>query len=815
MRCIVVPTRLMNGRLITTASAAAAALVLGAMPAAAEIAEIVVVAQKREQALQDVPIAISAYGSDALSDAGVRDIRDLAVLSPSLVLSSSQSETAGTVARIRGIGTTGDNLGLESSVAVFVDGVYRSRNNVALTDLGEIERIEVLRGPQGTLFGKNASAGLIHIITKAPDLTEFSAYADASYGNYDYYRLGAGATGPAFGDLGFRLDATATQRDGFIDDRASGTEYNDRDRYLVRGQLGGALADGLELRLILDYTKRDETCCAAVSRVVGPTAAAIAAVGGTVVDPPDPYGRAMYSNRNRGYDQDVDEWGASAELNWETGIGTVTSITAYRDWEADRSQDIDFTEADILYRAPGTYENQFETFSQELRLAGEFRSVEWLIGAYYVNEDLTFRDAVRTGGAYETYANLLLFGLNPPGGLTQLSTITGLAPGTVFVDGRGAQSDLFEQDADSWALFTHNIWSITDELKLTFGLRYTDESKDLDATLVADNPACDAANARLNAVPALLPFLTATAQLICTPLSNSLVDGSYSGTHDDEEWTGTIALSYQLNPDWLAYVSYGRGYKAGGFNLDRAGFANPLLALAFPPPQPTITPSAADLEFDEETVDAYEIGSKTTLWEILTLNVAAFYEEFDDFQLNSFTGTGFTVSNLPEVTSKGVELEWAAEILDGLTLQGGAAYTDARYSSDPGTPAALRSQRLTNAPFWVVTAAASYERPLTDMLTGFVHGNFRFNTDMNTGSDLDIEKEQASYAVVDASVGFRTDDDRWVVELWGRNIFDRDYAQVVFDAPLQGTGTGPGSTQTFNAFLGDPATWGLTVRANF
>jgi outer membrane receptor protein involved in Fe transport len=794
---------------------AAAALGLTALPAAAEIGEIVVVAQKREQALQDVPIAISAYGSDALSEAGVRDIRDLTVLSPSLVLSSSQSETAGTVARIRGVGTTGDNLGLESSVAVFVDGVYRNRNNVALTDLGEIERIEVLRGPQGTLFGKNASAGLIHIITKAPDPAEFSAYADASYGNYDYYRLGAGATGPAFADLGFRLDATVTQRDGFIDDVANDDEYNDRDRYLIRGQLGGAIGENLDLRLILDYADREETCCASVSRVVGLTAAAIAAVGGTVVNPPDPYGRRMFSNAERGYDQGVEEWGGSAELNWDTGIGTVTSITSYRKWDSDRSQDIDFTEADILYRAPGTYENDFETFTQELRLAGETGPVEWLVGAYYVNEELTFLDAVRTGDAYETYANLLIFGLNPGGGLTQLSTITGLAPGSVFVDGRGAQSDLFEQDADSWALFTHNIWNISDDLRLTIGVRYTDESKDLDATLTADNPACDAAAARLAAVPALLPYLTATAQLVCTPLYNSLVDGSYSGTHDDEEWSGTIALSYDISADWLAYLSYGRGYKAGGFNLDRAGFANPLLALAFPPPPPTIVPSASDLEFENETVDAYEIGSKTTLWNFVTVNVAAFYEEFDDFQLNSFTGTAFTVSNLPEVTSKGVELELLAEVTEGLRLQGGAAYTDARYDDGADTPTALRSQRLTNAPFWVVTAAATYEQPITDALTGFVHGNFRFNTDMNTGSDLDIEKEQRSYAVVDASLGFRTDDNRWVVELWGNNIFDREYAQVVFDAPLQGTGTGPGSTQTFNAFLGDPATWGLTVRANF
>ena len=202
------------------------------------IEEIVVTATKRDQSLQEVPIAVSAYDGDTLRRAGVSDIRDLQQLSPTLVLTSTQSETAGTTARIRGVGTTGDNLGLESSVAIFVDGVYRNRNSVALTDLGDVERIEVLRGPQGTLFGKNASAGLIHVITKGPDLEEFGGYAEGSCRDFDEYRLGAGVNGPIIEDaLGFRLDGSWTERDGFIDDIANGTNYNDRDRYMVRGQL--------------------------------------------------------------------------------------------------------------------------------------------------------------------------------------------------------------------------------------------------------------------------------------------------------------------------------------------------------------------------------------------------------------------------------------------------------------------------------------------------------------------------------------------------------------------------------------------------
>ncbi|MCC5793202.1 MAG: TonB-dependent receptor [Chromatiales bacterium] len=780
----------------SVAAACTTALLL-ASPAQAQrvVEEIIVTAQLREQSLQDVPLAIAAFDQRALSRAGVRDLRDLTQLSPSLVLTSTQSESAGTTARIRGIGTTGDNLGLESSVAVFVDGVYRNRNNVALTDLGAIERVEVLRGPQGTTFGKNASAGTIQIITQRPDAEQFSGYIQGELGNFSHSRFSGGLTGPILGEqLAFRIDASVTQRDGFVEDIASGTRYNDRDRYLVRGQLTSQITPDLDLRLIADYASRDESCCAAVTLIDGTAALLIPQAGGTLISPARPFGRQMTANAERGYDQVVDEVGISAELNWDLGFGTLTSITAWRDWELERSQDIDFTDADILYRSRGSNDQRFKTISQELRLAGDLGPVQWLAGFIYIDEQLTYRDAIRGGAGFQSYFDALA---QTPGALLLL---TGGVP---FQAGDGVSQDVFRQDADSWALFTHNIWSITDRLDLTVGLRFTEETKKLNAVASANNPACQAGAANVGNVPAPLQPLLG---LVCLPLINPFVDGAYDGRRKDSELTGTVNLSYRLTEDWLGYVSYSRGYKAGGFNLDRGGLANPLLGL---------TPSASDLEFDPETVDSYEIGLKGGFWDnLLQLNLAVFYAEFKDFQLNTFDGTNFIVSNVDKVESQGVELEFQLNPGEGFSLRGGAAYTDARYASGLAAPNQnLSGRRITNAPYWTVTGAAGYERMLGVGLRGFVNVDYRFNGRMNTGSDLAPEKIQPSYSIWNGRIGLGPDSDRWVFEIWARNLFDKDYRQVVIDAPLQAQPFTPQST--FAAFLGDPRTYGASLRINF
>jgi outer membrane receptor protein involved in Fe transport len=417
-----------------------------------------------------------------------------------------------------------------------------------------------------------------------------------------------------------------------------------------------------------------------------------------------------------------------------------------------------------------------------------------MVGAYYVNEELDVLDGIRVGSDYQTYVNALLL----------VSGEATLPPGS-FVDGQGAQVDSFQQDTDSWALFTHNTWNVTDRLGLTLGLRYTDETKDVKGTLIADNPACLAVAA---GNPAGLGPVGRS--LVCLPLISPLVDapnnallgnvGPYQGSRSDNEWTGTLVGDYQFSEEWLGYASYSRGYKAGGYNLDRAGFNNPN-------PVQGIFPSTMDLEFSPETVDSYELGAKATLADgRLRVNLAAFYAEFQDFQLNTFTGTNFIVTNLDKVESKGVELETTAFITDGLTLTGGVTYNDARYGDNVSDPT-LAGKQLTNAPEWVVTAATDYEWPIADKLLGYTHLDFRFTGEHNTGSNLAPEKRQAGAAVWNGAVGVAGDERSWEVELWVRNLFDRDYRQVVFDAPLQ--------NGSYNAFLGDPRVWGVRGRINF
>ena len=328
---------------------------------------IVVTAQGRSQILQDVPIAVTAVNAESMQNSGATDIRQLNQLAPSLLVSSTSTESNGS-ARIRGIGTVGDNPGLESSVAVFIDGVYRSRSGIGLNELGEIDRVEVLRGPQGTLFGRNASAGLIHIFSKKPSFN-FGGYGEATIGNYDYRRLAAGITGPIGDDLAFRLDGVLVKRDGFYDDINNDTDVNDRNRWFTRGQLLYEPNDQLSVRLIGDYTWRKEKCCGAVyvnndinDNIGGLNDPSIQLPAETTSSTclrdlgQDPqafdngWKRDIYVTPGRSYKGKTTDGGVSLEVNYDFGGAKLTSITAYRGYKSEQNGDFDFSTVDILYR---------------------------------------------------------------------------------------------------------------------------------------------------------------------------------------------------------------------------------------------------------------------------------------------------------------------------------------------------------------------------------------------------------------------------------------------------------------------------------
>jgi iron complex outermembrane recepter protein len=853
-------------------------------PAERDDGQIIITATKRATPLQDVPIAVSAVTGEQLKAAGVTDVRALQGLSPSLVLTASASEAAGTVARIRGVGTTGDNPGLESAVAIFIDGVYRNRNNVGLTELGEVERIELLRGPQGTLFGRNASAGLINVITKGPQ-DEFGGYGEATYGNFKNIRLAAGITGPLVADkVAVRLDGVFSKRDGFIKDVVTGQDYNDRNRWLLRGQVRFTPNDDISVRLIGDYSSRKEQCCAAVTIVRGPTASLIEGLGGRLsaggAAGSNPYDRFSATTPGISFQTNVKEWGASGEVNWDFGAGKLTSITAYRDWQASRGQDADFTSASIFERPDGGQFQSFKTFSQELRLNGTAfdDKLDWLVGGYYANEKLKLNDQLRYGSQYDNYASCLIFSavlptaVNPTapgcanvpvvqGTLAFLNSLGATDPRRASIPVLGALianplrpgigslaaaigrptdtlnltglNDRHAQDGTNYAGFTHNVINLTEKLSVTLGARYTSETKDYSGALTSNNNLCSA----LRATP--LIGLSAAACAI-----GNQFNGNYTSSRKENRWSGTGVISYKATDDLLTYISYSKGYKGGGYNLDRSGLAlNSTLTTAgtiglFPSFPTSSNPNVSrdTLQFAPELVDAYELGIKYGT-RAFTVNFAAFKSDFSNFQLNTFNGVNFVVENLPKVTSTGVELEVFARPTDRLTISGGITFADAKYGKNLITattatayalPSAantaggalfrLPGAALTNAPQYTVSGAIGYNQPIEGTgLKVFTNADFRYQSDVNTGSDLDAEKAQDGFVTVNGRIGFGDQDDKWGIDFFVRNLFDQKYQQVAFDAPLQGAGNRQAliNTQTFNAFLGDPRTFGVTIRSKF
>ena len=879
-----------------------------------ESADIVVTAQGRQQILQDVPIAVTAVGAESMKNSGATDIRQLNQLAPSLLVSSTGSEANGS-ARIRGIGTVGDNPGLESSVAVFIDGVYRSRSGIGLNELGEIERVEVLRGPQGTLFGRNASAGLIHIFSKKPSY-EFGGYGEATIGNYDYRRLSAGLTGP-IGDSGlaFRLDGVWVKRDGFYDDEANDTTINNRNRWFTRGQLLYQPNDDLTIRLIGDYSWRKEKCCAAVyvnddmNDSIGglndPAQNNIVRVlrdlGQDLAAFDEGYGRDVSVTPGRGYGGKTKDGGVSLEVNYDFGNVELTSITAYRGYKASQGGDLDYGTVDILYR-PDDDESfrRFKTFSQELRFQGSLfnNRLDWLVGGYYADEKLLVTDALRFGDDYGRFATCRLItgsplaGVYSPGSPSCINPVLRPAVSAAFgpagptilaaIDRLGAMSDVgstgdaYHQDSRNWALFTHNIIHITDQIDATIGIRYTNERKKLNAEFANDNLACVQNQAALGAIGALNPlsplFPTAAAivGLSCQGNSTAELNGvEIDDKRSEDRFTGTGVLSYKPNDDLLFYASYSRGYKAGGFNLDRSALKSPIFPFGGEAGAQALV---GNLQFDPETVDAFELGGKFSA-RGLTFNVSLFRQDFKNFQLNTFDGTVFIVQNIngcdddlggldedqskfatapnfnpaaaasgvcdeDDVTwgvrSQGIELEASYRPMRDLRLNAGLTLARTKYNkdlvgTDDGAPLnqALRrlpGRRVSNAPGTVVTGALAWTPAIGGSgLSGLFYVDGRYSSGYNTGSDLFPQKTQESYTVINGRVGIRGPEDRWAVELWAQNLFDKNYTQVAFNSPFQEGAVGapftdpgyPGGRQLFSAFLAEPRTFGLTARFAF
>jgi outer membrane receptor protein involved in Fe transport len=745
-----------------------------------EPTEVIVTAQKKAEPLSRAPIAMSVVSAAQMEKAGTHDLKDLQTLTPSLLITSTANE-AQTTARLRGVGTVGDNPGLDSSVGVVIDGVSRARTATAMSDLGVLDRIEVLKGPQSDIYGKGASAGVIQVVSKLPSFTP-SSTLELTAGEQGTLGAAGYITGKLADKWAGSLSLVKRQRDGQYkvhvgDGPRTDTDDGDQNYWSARGQL---LYDGdgwSRLRIIGDYTKRDENCCVGTAIAIGATRPYIDQLASddgtaTVVDPK---GREAWSNRPT--TQKLIDSGLSAQ--WDLRLANnvqLTSITAYRHWDHTNGYDADFSSADVYYRDPnGGFGNRIDTWSQEIRLNGKTSHIEWMAGLYDNSEDLTRHDETLYGADYESYLGLLLSG---GANINRVSELTGLPVGQSFAEGQG-NHDTYNQHERNTAIFGHAEWFISDTVSLLGGLRYNHQTKSLTSAFTNSDDGIACASA------------TASKSTLCQPWSNPAFNGlTLSQKNADDATTGSIKLKWQATLNVMTYASYATGWKGAGFNLDREQNAD--------------FTADRDSSFKRETSQSYEIGFKGRFFgKRLAIDVAAFDESLRNFQLNTFLGTNFVVNSVPHLKSQGIEAE-GRYLVGDFKLNAGLTYDEAVFGPEavPGVPL-VANGTASFAPRWSGIYGLDYSREI---------GSYRFaatfsakyNSDYNTGSDLAPIKVQPAFTLYNGRLSIGAPDERWTVELWSQNLTNETYYQVAFSAPFQ--------AGSYKAFMGQPRTVGLTLR---
>ncbi len=801
-----------------------------------ELDEIVVTATKREQTLQDTPVAVTVTSAATIQKASIQDVMDLATIVPSLRVTQLQTSTQ-TNFLIRGFGNGANNPGIESSVGVFIDGVYRSRSASQIGDLVDVQRVEVLRGPQSTLFGQNASAGVISVITQKPSF-EWGGNLEATVGNYSESVLKGKVTGPLSDKIAFSLTGSRNQRDGYFSELNNNLKINDRDRYDLRGQLLWNATDKLSVRLIADKSKITEICCGVVNLVNGPTGAAVRAVGGNIYTG-NPFDRSAYFNTVPL--NSVENNGISAHVNWKLSDALeLTSITSSRSQKAAFNYDTDFTSADLV---PTNQNNQkIDTVTQELRLAYDNKGrVRGLLGAYYFTEKVKYDQNILYGPAFRPYAGLLT---GNPATFSLLEGALGIPNGTFFRNGTGG-AVFGTQSNDAYTIFGQLDFDVAEHLTLTGGLAYTDTKKGVSLTQ-SNNDTFSALNfvqigfaqifgaltggqapipANFAAFPAQAQAADAGSVRPCSatsgPICNQLLGlyplqflypivpfGSRSA---DSKLTYTARVAYKFSDNLNAYAGVSTGFKASSWNLSRD--SRPL-----PPATPDRSPLGGAVNpyygrygtrlASPEESTVYEIGLKGR-WPQFAVNVALFQQEIKDFQSNIFIGTGFVLGNAGKQSTKGLEIETQYKFADHWQLDVSGTFLDPKYDSFPGAagpagPTDLTGTKPAGVNDYSISTALTYNWSVGSF-DGFVRADYLFTDKVQVVENVTAAIASREVKTLNASVGLMRNG--WQFMVWGRNLNDGDYLLSAFPSVAQ--------AGSFSGYPNQPRTYGLTVRKEF
>ncbi len=753
------------------------------------VPDITVTARRRPEDVEAVPLAVSVIGRDLLDRSYTVNTQQLSLLVPALNYSSANPRN--TAFTIRGLGSSvvavsQANDGLEPGVGFYVDQVYHARPATAAFDFTDVDQIEVLRGPQGTLFGKNTTAGAISIATRLPSFTPEAA-EEFSVGSYDFVQAKASASGPLFGDtVAFRISGLSTRRDGVIRNAVTGQDHNGIGNQAVRGQLLIRPSETFQLRLTADFTNFKSNCCTQVYLRVGTSLRpatrqypylAANAPGGPYAPPSlNPYDRV--TDIDAPLAVDTNEGGVSAIADWNVGPVTLTSVSAWRFWNWDAANDRDYTGLPI--QLTQHIPSRQDQYSQELRIASNGdHAITYVAGLYYFDQKITGRPISIYGPA----ATYWLIGATTGAANTPVPSN--------LLDGYGTDgSTRFK--VDSYAAFGEVNWHVTPRLTLTGGLRYTYETKSG------------------NYSSFVFGGLTTTNTALNNAKLSVLRPQTYSARDSESNLSGRANIAWQATDGLYAYASYARGFKSGGINMSGLALDAqnlPVLSTAVIRPELNTT---------------YEVGIKAKLFDRrLVVNLAGYSTQVRDFQA-TIVDSSQTValrgylSNIPKVTVKGFEADAIAQVVRGLQLRGSVAYADGKYADYPAGPCPLEvqtsattacnltGQRLSGLPRWSTTIGGDFALPVTSSGSLVLHADSSFKSGYYGEPSLSKFTFIEAYNVTNASFGYRSDKG-WEVAVFARNLFQSNYIQnLTIQAGNSGLILGSPS---------DPRIVGITFRA--
>lgn len=807
-------------------------------PQAAADNEIVVTAQRREETLNSVPMAIQAFSGEQLEQLHVTDVRDLSSVAPSF--SVQQSYQGVPIYTLRGIGFNTINLSATSTVGSYVDEVAYPFPFMMTGPIFDVQRVEVLKGPQGTLYGRNTTAGLVDFITNRPT-EEIEASITGEWGNYQTHNIEGHFSGPINESLRFRVAFRSEDSDeGWQESNTRDETQGELHRFGARGRIEWDITDRFLADLTLSFWEnRSDTIVGqgiGFTPATNPTLNPLAAFfnAGGLYNPAAPPGLVSYIASNFPTDSTQADWAPESVRGADLGVGAglagdlaedntfhaaalrlsydltndlrIVSLTGYNHLERDALFDWSGSPYEVLLqRADG----EIETFSEELRLEGVHDRVRWLVGVYYGSDEIRDNNRTLLGQNYNVAriraaGQLILAGVDPltntPGLL-----VPGFAPGPYtpldMAQAFRTYRDRANMDAETQSIFANAEWELSDTLSLTTAVRYTEDehsyrgcSQDVNGSMLAN---VNVVNRYLYTLIYGVPTPNPIAMNQCNtfnPVTGQFGEVTHTLEENNTSWR--LALDWQMSPTALLYASVSQGYKAGVTPVNAA------------------STSTQQAPASQESLLAYEAGAKLGLFDrAVQFNISAFYYDYEDKQISTyFADPIYTalarLQNVPEAEAYGVDMDLTWRPTDSLTLIGAATYLDTAVINYSGTGPDGLPRLYDDVPFpyaaeWQLSGTIVYDRPLTANLglQAALNGRWQSDTAADLGDQQSFQID--SYGLVNASIGVHTLDDRWSLQLWGRNITDTYYwtsvasnANVVVRFP--GQAPTYGASLTFN-----------------